>query len=119
MDKYGPAVYEATDPMVQEWGITGAFTCKGNIAYYHCNRWPGKELAIGGLRNKVLGARLMGGPKVRFKQEGPRLVLRGLPEQAPDPLATVIEIECDGAPKQVLGAGHVLLEEDPWRKTDQ
>jgi len=119
MDKYGPAVYEATDPMVQEWGITGAFTCKGNIAYYHCNRWPGKELAIGGLQNKVLSARLMGGPKVRFKQEGPRLVLRGLPEQAPDPLATVIEIECDGTPKQVLGAGHALLEEDPWRKTEK
>ena len=119
MQKYGPSVYEATDSMTQEWGITGAFTCKGNVAYFHCNRWPGKELAIGGLRNKVLGAKLMGGSKVKFKQEGDRLVLRGLPEQAPDPLATVIEIECDGVPCQELGAGHVLLDDDPWRKSDK
>ena len=119
LDKYGPAVYEATDPMVQEWGITGAFTCQGNTAYFHCNRWPGKELAIGGLHSKVLGARFMGGPKIRFKQDGPRLLLRGLPEQAPDPLATVIEIECDGAPRQELGAGCVLLDDDPWRKREK
>jgi alpha-L-fucosidase len=115
MDEYGPAIYEANDVMRQEWMITGAFTCKGNIAYYHCNRWPGKQLSIGGLRSKVLSARLMNGPKLRFTQTDDRLVLRGLPAEAPNPLATVIELTCEGVPVQVLGAGHVLIDDDPWR----
>jgi alpha-L-fucosidase len=119
MDEYGPTVYDASDPMQQEWMITGAFTRKGNTAYYHVNRWPGKELAIGGLRNKVLGAKLVNGPKLRFTQTEDRLVLRGLPAEAPNPLATVIELAVEGTPCQELGAGHVLIEDDPWRKTDK
>jgi len=111
LQRYGPTVYEATDPMPQEWMITGAFTRRGNTLYFHCNRWPGSELAIGGLRNRVLEARLFGGPQVAFSQTGDRLVLRGLPQAAPDPLATVIELKVEGEPRQVLGAGCVLLEE--------
>jgi hypothetical protein len=61
----------------------------------------------------------MGGPKVKFSQVEDRLVLRGLPVSAPNPLATVIELTCDREPRQVLGAGHVLLDEDPWRKTEK
>jgi len=109
LQKYGPTVYEATDPMQQEWLVTGAFTCKGKRLYFHCNRWPGEELAIGGLANKVVGARLYGGPPVKFEQVRDRLVLRGLPKEAPDPLATVIELTiAGGKPRQVLGAGHVI-----------
>ena len=110
MRKYGPTVYEATDPMHQEWLITGAFTCKGKHLYFHCNRWPGEELAIGGLRNKVVKARLYRGPAVKFTQVRDRLVLHGLPKQAPDSLATVIELTiAGGKPRQELGAGCVLL----------
>ncbi len=111
LQRYGPTVYEATDPMPQEWMITGAFTRRGDTLYFHCNRWPGNELAIGGLRNRVLEARLFGGPAVEFAQTGDRLVLRGLPQAAPDPLATVIELRVEGEPQQVLGAGCVLLDE--------
>ena len=114
LDHYGPAIYDATDPMEQEWSILGAFTRKGNVAYFHCQRWPGRELAIGGLVNKVLGVRMLGGPEVAFTQVRDRLVLRGLPEQAPNPLATVFEITVEGTPRQVLGAGCVLLDEQPW-----
>jgi alpha-L-fucosidase len=114
LEKYGPSVYEATDPMPQEWMITGAFTRKGQTLYFHCHRWPGRELAIGGLVNRVVSARLMGGPAVEFTQVRDRLVLQGLPLEAPDPLATVIELEVEGEPRQVLGAGCVLLDEDPW-----
>lgn len=109
LEKYGESIYEATDPMQQEWQITGAFTRKGDTLYFHCNRWPGKELAIGGLQCKILEARLMGGPKVKFEQTKDRLVLRGLPEKAPDPLDTVIELKFKGPARQVLGAGCVLL----------
>ena len=44
-------------------------------------------------------------------------MLRGLPAQAPNPLATVIEMKFDGEPRQALGAGHVLVNEDPWRQS--
>jgi alpha-L-fucosidase len=115
LQEYGPSVYDATDPMQQEWMITGAFTRKGQTLYYHCNRWPGSELAIGGLQCKVLRARLMNGPEVAFTQTENRLVLHGLPETPPNPLCTVIEMEVEGEPKQVLGAGYVLIEQDPWR----
>ncbi|MCC6442800.1 MAG: alpha-L-fucosidase [Armatimonadetes bacterium] len=119
MSQYGPAIYEATDPMQQEWFITGAFTAKGDTAYFHCNRWPGEEMAIGGLVNKVVSARFMGGKPIEFKQVKDRLVLMGLPSQAPDPLATVIELKVEDTPRQVLGAGHVIIENDPWAKTDK
>jgi alpha-L-fucosidase len=96
--------------MEQEWLITGAFTRKGKSLYFHCNRWPGEELAIGGLRNKVVAARLYGGPPVKFSQVRDRLVLSGLPRQAPDALATVIELTiAGGKPRQKLGTGYVLI----------
>lgn len=109
LQKYGDSVYEATDPMHSEWMCTGAFTSKGNVAYYHCNRWPGKELAIGGLVNKVQEVRLMGGRKLSFTQTKDRLLIKGLPENAPDSLATVFEITVKGVPKQLLGAGCVVI----------
>jgi alpha-L-fucosidase len=115
MAQHGPTVYEATDPMQQEWMITGAFTRKGDTLFFHCNRWPGSELAIGGLVCKVVGARLYNGPEVQFRQVKDRLVLTGLPAEAPNRLSTVIELKVEGTPRQVLGAGCVILDDDPWR----
>ena len=67
----------------------------------HVHFWPGSTVALGGLRTKVKSARLFGSSqKVDFKQEDFRVQLTGLPERAPDELATVIEIECDGEPVQ-------------------
>jgi alpha-L-fucosidase len=117
MAKYGETIYCATDPVEQEWMITGAFTRQGDRLFYHCNRWPGKELAIGGLVCEVLEARVVGGAKAKFKQVRDRLVISGLPEKAPDALDTVIELKIKGPAKQLLGAGHVLIGKDPWRKT--
>jgi alpha-L-fucosidase len=114
LEQNGAAIYDASDPMQQEWMITGAFTRTGSTIYYHCNRWPGTELAIGGLRNKVLNARLLNGRKVKFVQVDNRLVLKGLPAEAPDALATVIELEVEGTPNQRLSHGHVLIDGDSW-----
>lgn len=115
LSRYGDSIYDATDPMVQEWQITGAFTRKGNLLYFHCNRWPGKELAIGGLVCRIKSARIMNGPEVPFEQVRDRLVIRGLPEVPPSELDTPIVLEFEGEPKQVLGAGYVLIDDDPWR----
>jgi alpha-L-fucosidase len=115
MDRYGDTIYDATDPVHQEWMITGAFTRKGDRLYFHCNRWPGTELAIGGLVCKITGARIVQGPELSFEQVRDRLVLRGLPAVAPDPNDTPIELTFTGEPRQALGAGYVLIDEDPWR----
>ncbi len=115
LTQYGPAIYEATDPMPQEWGTLGAFTRKGDVLYYHCNRWPGAMLAIGGLTCTVKRAQFMGGPEITFTQVNDRLLLTGLPAVAPNSLDTVIELHVEGEPKQILGCGHVLIENDPWR----
>lgn len=101
LDKYGPSVYEATDPVpFSRSPVTGNFTCRGSTVYFHCNRWPGKELVIGGIDNKVLAVRFMTGKKVKFTQMPDQLFIQGLPEVAPDKLATVFEIEVEGKPRE-------------------
>jgi alpha-L-fucosidase len=55
--------------------------------------------AIGGLKPRALSARLLKtGQKVEFTQDEFSFRLTGMPVVAPDPLATVIEVECDGEP---------------------
>jgi len=115
MRQYGASIYDATDPFQQEWQYLGTFTRKGNTLYFHCHVWPGSALAIGGLFCAVKSARLMGGAAVQFTQVKDRLVLHGLPAQAPNPCVSVIELEVEGDIRQVLGCGHVLIDNDPWR----
>lgn len=115
LEKYGEAVYGMVDRAQgrMEWMPTGGWTLKGNVAYFWCSRWPGEELAIGGLRVRVLRATLLANHQpVAFEQTENRLVLKGLPERQPDPIAgiSVIKLECDAPPRQVLGAGYVVLE---------
>lgn len=107
LDKHGVSVYEATDPVPPGWGITGACTAKGNILYFHCNRWPGSEIILGGLAQPVLSARFLGGEEIEFEQTRDQLFLRSLPEEAPDPLATVIELEMKGKVKPILRKGYI------------
>ena len=97
-----------------DWMPTGQWTIAGNTAYYWCTRWPGAELAIGGLRTKVEKASILSsGQTIAFQQNEHRLVLQGLPPENPDDIAgvTVIKLECDGPPRQELGAGYVTLDQ--------
>jgi alpha-L-fucosidase len=112
--KNGEALYGAVDRVQgrMEWMPTGQWTVKGDAAYFWCTRWPGRELAIGGLTSKVERVTLLAtGDPVAFEQSENRLVLGGLPETNPDPIAgvTVLKLECDGPPQQTLGAGCVAL----------
>jgi alpha-L-fucosidase len=112
---YGEAMYgqvDRTDGRM-EWMPTGGWSLRGNNAYYWCSRWPGAELAIGGLTVRVERATLLAdGRSLPFEQTENRLVLRGLPEQNPDSIAgiSIIKLECDAPPQQKLGAGYVVLE---------
>jgi alpha-L-fucosidase len=122
MTKYGPTVYDATDAWVStnpnlEWTwtgqITGDFTIQGSKVYFHVNRWPGKTIAIGAIENKVLSARLVNGPMIQFSQAGGRILLTGLPEKAPDPLVTVIELQVEGKPTLSRGIGNGVPAQKP------
>jgi len=111
--KYGEPVYGKVDRVADmEWMPTGAWTRKGKILYYWVRRWPGKELAIGGLRGKLRAATLLpSGRPLSFTQSKDRLVLTGLPRVCPDKVAevAVIRMEFATAPRQILGAGCVVL----------
>ena len=84
--------------------VRGAFenySRKGNTLYVHVRYWPGDTVAIGGLKVKVKNARLLAsGKPVTFKQEEFRLLLTGLPKEAPDAPVTTIALECDAEPAQ-------------------
>ena len=114
VEKNGEAMYGTMDRAdgTMDWMATGQFTIKGNTAYFWCSRWPGKELVIGGLLCKVKEASLLAtGEPIAFEQTENRLILKGLPETNPDKIAgvSVIKLECASAPRQVLGAGYVVL----------
>ena len=96
-----------------DWMPTGEWTIKGTTAYYWCTRWPGSELVIGGLRSKVKRISLLGWDDViAFTQNDERLVLSGLPICNPDDIAgvSVLKLEFETPPRQVLGAGCVTLD---------
>jgi len=115
INKNGEALYGQVDRVDGrlEWTALGTWTLKGNTAYYWCNRWPGREMVIGGLRTKVERVSLLAdGTPVQFEQTENRLVLKNLPYHCPDPATgvVVIKLECAGRPEQKLGAGCVVLE---------
>ncbi len=81
-------------------GMVGLTTAKGNIVYLHVFHWPGREITIAYVKNRVLAAEILtNGQKINVVQEGDRVFLRGLPNRPPDPYDTVIELELDGKPE--------------------
>jgi alpha-L-fucosidase len=110
----GEALYGLMDRVEgrMDWMATGSWTIKGNTAYYWCHRWPGRELVIGGLLTQVKAASLLATDEpVAFEQTENCLVLKGLPDSNPDQIAgvSVVKLEFDTPPRQVLGAGCVVL----------
>ena len=100
MDKHGEIIHKA-----QRCEVTSSqfanFTRDGSRLYVHVHYWPGETVSIGGLKNKVLSAKLHpSGQAVKFQQDDFRTQFTGLPASAPDPLVSVIEVECDGEPQQ-------------------
>ncbi|HEY7212373.1 MAG TPA: alpha-L-fucosidase [Bryobacteraceae bacterium] len=100
MDKHADLIHKAEFCHVTRSEFA-RFTRTGNKLYVHVHFWPGETVAIGGLKNKVTGARLYpSGQPVKVVQDEFRVQFTGLPASAPDPLVTVIEAECDGEPAQ-------------------
>jgi alpha-L-fucosidase len=100
MDKHGKTIYESEPCKVTRCRFAH-FTRKGNTLYIHVHFWPGSTVAVGGLRSKVKSASLLTtGQNVNFQQDEFRVHFTGLPEKAPDDLATVIAVECESEPVQ-------------------
>jgi alpha-L-fucosidase len=100
MARNGQAIYGADRCQISRSNYAN-FTRKGNTLFVHVRYWPGDTVVVGGLRNKVLGAKLaVTGAPVRFDQDEYRARLVGLPAQAPDSPFTTIAVECEGEPKQ-------------------
>ncbi|MBT9151037.1 MAG: hypothetical protein DDT40_01221 [candidate division WS2 bacterium] len=75
-------------------GMVGLTTAKKNKVYLHLFRWPGKEICLAGVKNKIKSAHLLASnKKVSVSQKGERLFIKGLPEKSPDPIDTVIVLE--------------------------
>ena len=112
LDTNGNAFY-GTDRCSADFNVNANYTRRGNTLYIHQHFWPGHTpaadwlsfyqpeavIAIGGLKPKVLSAKVLKtGQALKFKQDEFSLQLTGLPVEPPDSPATVIEVECDGEP---------------------
>ena len=108
MKRNGEAIY-GTQRACAEWMNCGMATQKGNTLYWHITRWYGSDLWIGGIKTKVLNAKILGTREpVKFEQTFEptvRLHLYNLPAEPPDEFIPVIALECESSPRQVLGAG--------------
>ncbi|MFB3829614.1 MAG: alpha-L-fucosidase [Bryobacteraceae bacterium] len=102
MERNGPTIYD-TERCQVGGSLFAGFTRKGNTLYMHVHFWPGESVSLGGLRNKVLSAKLYAsGKPLKFTQDEWRVKFTGLPATPPDDPVTVIAIECDGEPRQDL-----------------
>jgi alpha-L-fucosidase len=96
----GQAIYGAERCQVAR-STYANFTRKGNTLFMHVHFWPGSDVSISGLKQKVLSVRLLkSGQAAKISQDGFRTLITGLPQQAPDSPITTIVLECDGAPVQ-------------------
>jgi len=100
MQTGGATIYDA-EPCKVVRGNYANFTRKGNTLYMHVHFWPGTDVSISGLKQKVLSAKVLKtGQNVMVAQDGFRTHITGLPATAPDTPVTTIVLECDGEPVQ-------------------
>ncbi len=99
----GESIYESErSPFIVSVGLS---TAKGNTVYLHIFRWPGREITIANVKNRVLSGRILTtGRKIEVAQKEDRVFLRNLPRKAPDPYNSVIAVELDGKPQSKYGA---------------
>jgi alpha-L-fucosidase len=104
MDSHEELIHKA-DKCRARNSLFAQFTRQGNTLYIHAHYWPGETLALGGLQQKVLSAKMYpSGKPVKFEQEEFRVRFTGLPAAPPDPLVTTLAVECDGEPTQDMNA---------------
>ncbi len=97
MTRHGESIYgtQAGPFHTLPWGRS---THKGSKLYLHVFEWPRRTLVLEGLKSNVRSARILGGEEIRFTQRDEKLRVR-VPSEMPDPIDTVIVVECEGEPE--------------------
>jgi len=96
----GDSIYGTTRSPF-EWSNCHETTVKGSRIYLHVDRWPGTELCVTGIANKVTSVVLVSGEiRLNARQQGDRLFIRSLPLHQIDPVSVVIRLTVDGTPQK-------------------
>jgi alpha-L-fucosidase len=97
---------ESRDGHNGDWLHSGMFTLKGKSLYHLVRYWVGSELVVSGLQTKVNAVSLIGhDTALTFEQSDEKVIIRGLPEEAPDSVCPVVRLDCDDIPVMQLGGG--------------
>lgn len=109
----GEAVYGASNKGgIGMNGLTSG-SLNGNTAYGWNWIWPtGGDMGLGGFQTKVKNITLVkDGSKLDYEQKGDRIILKNLPESAPDEITgvTMIKLEFDEKPWQRRGTYYPQL----------
>jgi alpha-L-fucosidase len=105
VDRVGPRHFHP-------WLKYGKWTRKGNVGYFWCRHWRGRELVIVDELTRVKRISfLKTGRPVEFDWQPGKLVLKGLPPKDPDSIAhtTVLKIEFAGVPRRTSDHGYPLV----------
>ncbi|MBI3280222.1 MAG: alpha-L-fucosidase, partial [Acidobacteria bacterium] len=94
------SIYGTTASPFARLPFFGRATAKGSTVYLHVFQWPlDGNLRVPGLKNKVVSARLLTAPgALRTSRDGEDVIVR-LPAEAPDEVASVVELKLDGPPR--------------------
>ena len=78
-------------------GSAGECSENANSLYFHVLRWSGDEIVIPYEKRRIISAKIMRtGASVRIRQDGDgRVILSGLPEEPPDIVDSIIEMEIE------------------------
>jgi alpha-L-fucosidase len=84
------------------WNNFGRLTTKGSKVYVHIYNFPGEEICISEIKNKIVSAFILDtGEPIEYEQTGERLFLKKLPLSLKDQLVPVIVLEIDGEPEAI------------------
>lgn len=101
LKRNGEAVY-GTDPHPFDYVDWKLSTGRDKRVYIPLHYYHGAETVVAGIGNRVRNARvLFTGQRIRFRQEGDRVFLTGLPRRSPDPYLTVMALDLVGRPRGV------------------
>lgn len=77
-------------------------TARGATAYIPVDNYYGPDTVVAGIGNRVESVSILsGGEDMKFRQEGARLFLEGLPASSPEPYFPVLKVKLDGKPRGV------------------
>ena len=113
MDVNGESIYAATASPIgrPDWGrCTAKIGDTQTTLYLHVFDWPNDGKLNVAVKNSVTSASLLdGGDSLTFKTSGDAITIQ-LPDEAPDPHASVIKLVIDGKPEVTATATIIAAE---------